>query len=460
MRFTFFQLITLACVVCLGVPRVTLAQYKRPNIIFILTDDQRWDALGYAGNEIIQTPEMDRLAKEGTFFSHAFVTTPICAASRASIMTGTYERKHNYTFQQPPLRSDLIEQSYYSRLQEAGYWNGFLGKFGVKFENRLDTTLFDVYKPEYQTNYYRLTDQATTHKHVTDIISDNAIEFIDEAPKDKPFCLSISYYAPHAVDSSPAQYIWPTALDSLYRDVTIPDPLMSKDSDFDALPERVRRGFNRTRWKWRYDSPEKYQAMVKGYYRMITGIDRNLQKIRHELDEKGIADNTIIILMGDNGYFLGERQLAGKWLMYEPSLRVPLIIYNPTAKDGQGEKVEDMVLNIDIAPTILDLAGLDRSQKYHGYSLLDYTRGNEPQEIRESFLCEHLWDFEPIPPSEGIRTNRYKYFRYVDNPEWEELYDLENDPQEEVNLVSSSEHRKTLEQLKASFLKSIDTFSK
>ena len=246
----------------------------------------------------------------------------------------------------------------------------------------------------------------------------------------------------------------------MYRDGTIPDPLMSADSDFEALPPKVRAGFNRTRWKWRYDSPEKYQEMVKGYYRMISGVDRTIGEIRRTLEQKGIAENTVIILMGDNGYFLGERQLAGKWLMYEPSLRVPLIIYNPTSAESRRRAVEDMVLNIDIAPTILDFAGVPAPDQYQGYSLADYAKGKSPTEPRSSFLCEHLWDFQPIPASEGIRTAKYKYFRYIDDPSLEELYDLENDPKEETNLVNSKEHRATMARLRTALEESLDRNSK
>jgi arylsulfatase A-like enzyme len=444
-------------VFCLS--RLAFAQDPGVNIIFILTDDQRWDALGYAGNDIIQTPAMDKLAEEGTYFKNAFVTTPICAASRASIMTGLYERKHRYTFQQPPLRRAFIENSYFSLLNKAGYYNGFLGKFGVKFENNLDTTLFDIYKPEYLGSYYELPVGTRGDKHLTDRIGDNAIEFIKNAPRDQPFCLSISFYAPHAVDDDPEQYFWPRELDTLYQQVTIPDPVMGDIQYFDKLPHPVKEGFNRTRWEWRFDSPDKYQKMVKGYYRMISGIDRNIERIREELDQQGISENTIIILMGDNGYFLGERQLAGKWLMYEPSLRVPLIIYNPM---GEGQKrIEDMVLNIDVTSTILDFANVHIPDTYQGVSLKSYTTVDHSLvRKRDHFLCEHLWDFEPIPPSEGIRTEQYKYFKYINSPSVEELYDIKNDPNEEINLVEDNKSRKVLRKLRKKCNSLIESVSK
>ncbi|MGB5554538.1 MAG: sulfatase [Flavobacteriaceae bacterium] len=427
--------------------KVSQSQNDRPNIIFILTDDQRWDALGYAGNNIIQTPNMDQLASDGTYFKNAFVTTPICAASRASIMTGRYERKHKYTFRQPPLKKEFVDQSYFSLLKKAGYYSGFLGKFGVNFENQMDTLLFDDYRPEHQNDYFRLNADGTKHEHLTNKIAENAIDFIKNAPKDRPFSLSISFHAPHAVDSAPDQYFWPLEVDTLYRNLTIPDPIMSDDKDFKALPEAVQKGFNRARWNWRYDTPEKYQKMVKGYYRMISGIDLAIGNIRKALTNQGLEKDTIIILMGDNGYFLGERQLAGKWLMYEPSLRVPLIIYNPAEK--AHNTVSDMVLNIDIPSTLLDFAKISIPSAYQGESLMGYAKSEATlPKKREQVLFEHLWEFEPIPASEGVRTEKYKYFRYRDYPQREELYDLENDPNEVHNLAQEKEYRHTLQELR------------
>ena len=185
---------------------------------------------------------------------------------------------------------------------------------------------------------------------------------------------------------------------------------------------------------WRFDTPEKYQRMVKGYYRMISGIDRTIGQIRNELKESGLAENTIIIFISDNGYFLGERQFAGKWLMYEVSLRVPLILYDP--RNRVHKDIDDNVLNIDIAPTILQYAGVKIPETIQGISLSRYTTQKQNPVInRDEFLCEHLWNFKNIPASEGIRTKDFKYFRYRDFPEHEELYDLKNDPIEENNLA-------------------------
>lgn len=204
----------------------------------------------------------------------------------------------------------------------------------------------------------------------------------------------------------------------------------------------MRNGFNRTRWYWRFDSHEKYQQSLKGYYRMISEIDLEIGKIRQALQENGLTGNTVIILMSDNGYFLGERQLAGKWLMYEPSLRVPLIIYDPRNKTPRN--VDDLALNIDIPSTLFELAGLKIPEEWQGISLAGYTRGDSPALERDIFLCEHLWDFENIPPSEGVRTKNWKYFRYQKDFAHEELYDLKNDPEERNNLAGSAKYQEKL----------------
>lgn len=441
----------------LGLFLPALAQDQRPNIIFILTDDQRWDALGFAGNPIIQTPEMDRLAAEGKYFENAFVTTPICAASRASILTGLYERTHGYTFGQGNIKQPYMDQSYPMELKKAGFYTGFFGKFGVNYPGFSE--LFDQGE-DYDRNgkfsdrrgyFFKTIGKDTVH--LTRYTGQQAIDFIQSAPSEKPFMLSLSFSAPHAHDPAPLQYFWSPEFDTMYQDVRIPDPIMASDAEFLAQPEYVRNGENRTRWYWRFDTPEKYQHSVKGYYRMISEVDAEIGKIRKALEESGKGENTVIILMGDNGYFLGERQLAGKWLMYEPSLRVPLIVFDPREKGGK--RVSDFALNIDVTATILDLAGVNAPKTWQGLSL------NSPSLAkRKEFLTEHLWQTPIIAPSEAIRNERWKYFRYINDPQHEELYDLSVDPLEKNNLSSDPSHAKVLEEHRAKLEKQIEILLK
>lgn len=441
-------LLGLAAVSCADNPTKSESRTDGPNFLFIITDDQRWDALAYAGNEIIQTPNMDQLAAEGTYFSNAFVTTPICAASRASILTGMYERSHGYTFGTDPLRKELIGISYPALLRAEGYHTGYIGKLGVNYEEKQDTTSFDYYKPQDWGNYYyKLVDNNHKHRHQTNIKGDQAIEYLNTVPDGQNFCLTLSFNAPHAEDQALRQFIWPAELDSLYEDVTIPPPMMGDPEWFEAQPDFIQKGLNRIRWNWRFNTEEKYQHMVKGHYRMITGIDNVIARLRAELEEKGLAENTIIVFIGDNGFFLGERGFAGKWLMYEHSLRVPMIIYNPQDKKSLDLEIDELVLNIDLAPTILELAGLEIPGEIQGKSLLPLIEGTAG-DWREDFLCEHLFDHEDIPQSEGVRSEMWKYFRYREHPEHEELYNLQDDPFEMVNLAGRSEYKNQLEQLR------------
>jgi arylsulfatase A-like enzyme len=435
----------------------TVAQQIKPNIIFILTDDQRWDALGFARNALIQTPEMDRLATQGTYFENAFVTTPICAASRASLLTGLYERTHGYSFGQGDIRQPYMDQSYPVQLREAGYHTGFFGKFGLSYPGFPD--LFDKGE-NYDRNgqfkdrrgyFFKTIDRDTVH--LTRYTSQQAIDFIDGAPAGEPFMLSLSFSAPHAHDSAELQYFWSPEYDTMYQNLVIPDPLLKEDKYFEAQPEYVRTGENRTRWYWRYDTPEKYQHSVKGYYRMISEIDTEIGNIRRALEEKGLAENTVIILMGDNGYFLGERQLAGKWLMYDNSLRVPLIVFDP--RQTGGKRNTDFALNIDVPATILDFAGIQSPKSWQGTSL----RSNQLAK-RKDFLTEHLWQVDIIPPSEAIRTERWKYFRYINDPGHEELYDLSVDPLEINNLASDPAHQTILKKLRGRMEKKIAGYLK
>lgn len=428
------------------------AQQTKPNIIFILTDDQRWDALGYAGNDIIQTPEMDKLAEQGVYFKNAFVTTPICAASRASILTGLYERTHGYTFGQT-LNESYASESYPLQLKKAGYHTGFFGKFGIKYPgfkslfDEADDYDRDVKYPDRRGYFYKTINGDSTL--LTEYTAYQAQEFIKSAPKDQPFLLSLAFSAPHAHDPAKDQFFWTDAVDDLYQDVKIPGPVLGQQKYFDAQPDYVKNSESRTRWFWRYDTPAHYQQSMKGYYRMISEVDIQIGKIRALLEEKRIADNTVIIFMGDNGYFYGERQLAGKWLMYDNSLRVPMIIYDP--RNPLHRDVSDFALNIDIAPTILEFAGVSAPALWQGESLASYVKGEDPAKNRVEFVAEHLWKVDIIPASEGIRTKDWKYFRYQDDLAHEELYNIKKDPLEKKNLAGKKGHSDTLNEMREIF---------
>ncbi|MCP3915998.1 MAG: sulfatase-like hydrolase/transferase [bacterium] len=419
----------------------------RPNFLFVLTDDQRADALGCAGHPVLETPNIDRLAESGVRFTNAFVTTSICAASRASLMTGLYEGTHGHTFRAPPIRAQDAQASFPSQLRGAGYRTGFTGKWGVRVAGEGRKGMFDAFRPV-GLPYHKAQPDGST-RHASERTADEAVAFLKDCERDEPFCLTVSFNAPHAADSEPRQYFWPSSVDDLYVEAEVAEPVLSEPAFFDSLPAFLREGMNRERWAWRFDEPQKRLDMTRGYWRMISGVDGAVGRILEQLEESGFARNTIVVFTSDNGYFLGERGFAGKWLIYEPSIRVPLVVYDPRAEAEQrGVEVDALALNVDVAPTLLELAGIDAPASYQGRSLVPWL-GGEPSSWREDFFYEHRFDHADIPKSEGVRGQRFVYVRYYEqDPVHEELFGLERDPAQAKNLVGDPEYTGTLARMR------------
>jgi arylsulfatase A-like enzyme len=415
----------------------------RPNIIFLLADDLRWDALGCTGNELARTPNIDSLAASGTVFRNHFVTTSICCASRASLFSGQYARRHGINDFSTPFSARALAQTYPLLLRASGYRTGFIGKFGVG--ERMPDKEFDYWRGfPGQGDYFAKGDPV----HLTRKMGDQTVEFL-AATDPRPFCLSVSYKAPHAQDNATREFPPDPHDESLLADVRFPVPQTAKEKYFLALPEFVQKSEGRVRWQRRFANEDMFQRTVRDYHRLVTGIDREVGRLLAELRRRGLTDKTVVVFSSDNGFFFGERGMAGKWLMYEPSIRVPLIVSDPLAPAGtRGREVAAMSLNIDIAPTLLDYAGLPAPPSMQGRSLRPLVRGEKP-DWRNDWFYEHHTLPKIIPPSEGVRTERWKYLRWVDvAPIIEELYDLKADPMETTNLVASGEHRQTLEHLR------------
>jgi len=409
----------------------------QPNILFLLVDDQRDDTLGCAGHPILKTPHVDSLAERGVRFRNMFVTTSICAASRASILTGLHERTHRYTFGTPPIRKKHSDASYPVLLRQAGYHTGLIGKFGVNVERGVKKQMFDYFRPLHRHPYFKKQPDGS-RRHITELCGDRAAEFLCTRPKGKPFCLSISFNAVHAEDSDKKDhYPWPKAVDGMYEDVKVPPPRLSDPKIFEKQPEFLKRSLNRQRYFWRWDTPEKYQKNMRAYFRMISGVDRVVGRILRELENQGVADNTVIVYTGDNGYYMGDRGFAGKWSHYEESLRVPLIVYDPRLPEGRrGRVVDATALNVDLPATMLQWAGLAVPEHYTGRSLVPVIRDGPSSDWRTDFFCEHLMDHAAIPKWEGVRGRRYVYARYFEQkPVYEFLHDLETDPDEVQNFA-------------------------
>ncbi|MFN7925324.1 MAG: sulfatase [Bryobacteraceae bacterium] len=417
----------------------------RPNILFLLADDQRWDTLGCMGNRIIRTPHIDSLSERGVTFENQFVTTAICMTSRASIFSGQWARTHGVNDFARPFSAEQFSRIYPTLLRGAGYHTGFIGKYGVG--NEMPKTGFDYWAGfPGQGQYF----PKGSSKHLTEIMGDQALEFLGAAPREKPFCLSISFKAPHVQDEDPRQFLHSAATASLYKDVEIPVPKTADPRYIAMLPEEVQRSEGRRRWAVRFSTPALYQESVKKYYRLITEIDTQVGRIREQLARMGAAENTVIVYTGDNGFYLSEHGLAGKWLMHEESIRVPLIVYDPRLPNAsRGLRRKQMTLNVDLAPTFLAAAGLDPHPAMQGRTLYPLCQGASPP-WRSDWFYEHAFTANGwIPATEGVRTERWKYTRYIDTqPVFEELFDLAADPLEERNLATDERHAGQLRTLR------------
>jgi len=372
-RLVSLCLLLIAPLVCLGAS-------EKPSIIFFLADDQRDTVLGCYGHPIVKTPTLDRLAAEGVRFENSFCEV--------------------YNFGEPAVPAKYIATSYPVMLKAAGYRIGFAGKYGMSFASPGMTKEFDFFKPIERNPYLKRMPDGSL-RHETELCGDAAIEFIQSNPPGTPFCLSISFNASHAEDSDHRpgfHFQWPKSTDGMYEDVEIPAPRLGDEKYFTAMPPFLQdiTQLNRERFYWRWDTPEKYQINMRAYFRMVTGIDNTIARVLEALRESGMEKNTIIVYTADNGYLMGDRGTAGKWNHYEQSLRVPLIVYDPSLR-----------------------------------SLLPLIKGKKGVEWRDTVFCEHK--FNRFPNWHGIRGGPYEC-----------LYDLENDPDEFTNLAANPEYAPVL----------------
>ncbi len=434
-------------VIALGLRTVAPAREEPPlNVVVLITDDQRWDALGAAGNELVHTPHLDQLAAEGVRFPQAFVTTSICMVSRASILTGQYMSRHGVARFGQAIAPAAFAETYTAQLRGAGYWTGFVGKYGVGRVRRGD---FDFVRA-YEGRHWMQVDGERIH--VTERNARDALAFLQERPRDRPFLLSVSFFAPHAEDRAPEQYLPQPWSARFYEGVRVPEPPLMAAPHLEALPAFLadRRNEGRIRFRKRFDTPERYQESMINYFRLITEVDEAVGRIVQELRDQGVYENTLILFASDNGYFHGERGLADKWYPYEESIRVPLVIRDPRQDPARrGEVLEQMVLNIDIAPTLVAAAGLPPPARMQGRDVAPLYLRAEPPAWRDEFFYEHptITNRERIPASLAVVRRDWKYVLW---PEWdaEQLFDLRADPTEETNLASHPGHADTLEAMR------------
>jgi len=440
-----------------------------PNIVFIMTDDQRQDAMSAYGNTILRTPNMDRIGAEGIRFTESFVTNSLCAPSRASILTGLYSHAHGVItngggplfYRQPGLRADQL--TFPHLLRQAGYHTVLIGKWHL----RSVPTGFDRWVIFPSQGIYQDPDMIAgvgdmpladgvrlrLRGHADDVVGDQAVEFLRTRVSDRPFCLLYQFKSPHRAWQPAARF------EDAFDDVDIPLPRTYEDRlDAEALrnaemaladmPDFRERGVDPT-LPVETRKRLNLEHLVKNYYRVLLSVDENVGRLLDALEEHGSAEDTIVVYTSDNGFFLGEHGLFDKRLMYEPSIRVPLLIRYPRLGISGGVDDTHMVLNIDIAPTLLELAGMPVPGWMHGRSLVPLLQRRDLP-WREAFLYE-FYEYPAehcIRKHRGIRTARWKLLHFWEQPEEWELFDLENDPDEITNLAGQRAHARTLAELK------------
>lgn len=457
MKLKIYQLLCL--LLCFSVISLNnlLAQQKliqnaKPNIIFILTDDQRWDALGAMGNPIAKTPNIDDLAHKGTLFRNAFVTTSMCVVSRASILLGQYESRHKINSFITPFTAQQLQNTYPALLKkEANYKIGFIGKFGVGQPPYTEQSKgYDFFAVDNKGQPdYELKDENGNFIHHTDKVARDIDRFLDKFSNQGPFMLNVSFKAPHEQDKDPRQYIVQERFKDIYKDVHIPVPETADPKYWQSFPAFFKDSLNEARLRWwgRYSTPELFQENVKKYYSLITGVDEVVGKIRKKLKEKGIDKNTIIIFMGDNGFFLGEHGMTEKYYGQEESIRVPLIIYNPlAAAQYKGIQPPMIALNIDICPTILSFAGVPIPAQVQGVDLSQLL-AHKIADRKDFFYEQTVFKTPKIPQVEGVVSTQLKYMNYIEHG-YEQLFDLSKDPHERINYAGDTAYKKQLDSMR------------
>ena len=412
---------------------------EKPNILCIVGEGLRWDELSLTGNKIVRTPNMDRIGREGCVFHNAFVVNALCLPSRATMLTGMYSHSTGAVSNvegkidpRLPLVSDL--------LQKAGYETAFLGK------SHVEGALMDHYWDYYfgfvgQADYYRSRitegikgkygpEKLYAGEYVDTLLTRKAVEWLQKK-RDKPFCMFLWFYAPHA------PFFRPKDMVNNLNGVPIPVPASFDEDEkgYPGKPRAVADADDKIGYSEVYsDDPRSLEELVKDHYVGVEDNDRNVGAVLQELERQDQLGKTAVLLSSDHGFFLGEHHLYDKRLMYEPSIRVPMLLRFP-GKVKAGATSDEMVLNLDMAPTLLQIAGLPVPTEMQGKSMLPLAEGQKI-DWRQDWLYEYYEypGFENVRPCRGVRTTRYKYIEFFLDPKEYELYDLEKDPDEMSNL--------------------------
>lgn len=465
-----------------GMTQATAAKTKRPNIVFLFTDDHAAHAMSCYGSKVNQTPNLDRIAKEGMLFQNCFATNALCGPSRAVILTGKYS--HLNGFLQNGDRFDGSQQTFPKLLQKAGYQTAIVGKWHLETA----PTGFDYSEiligqgPYYNPPMIKNGERTKHTGYTTEIITDLALDWLkNQRDEEKPFILMCQHKAPHRNWQPGPKYL------NLYEDVTIPEPEDLFDDyetrgtaaksqtmevarhltpdDLKLTPPRGLTEEQLAAWNAAYGPRNeafqkanltgkelvswKYQRYMKDYLRCVAAVDDGVGRVLDYLEEAGLAENTVVIYSSDQGFFLGDHGWFDKRFMYEESLRMPLVVKWPgVIKPGSVNS--NLVSNLDFGETFLEIAGVDVPSDMQGQSLVPLFKGQTPGDWRKSFYY-HYYEFpgaHSVRRHYGVRTDRYKLMHFYNENEWE-LYDLKQDPNEMRNIYSDQSSKQIASDLKA-----------
>ena len=426
------------------------ARKKPRNVIFILSDDHRYDFMGFLNKpKFLKTPNMDRMAREGAYIKNATVSTALCSPSRASILTGQFAHRHGVVDNNSrvPAGTRFFPQD----LQKAGWQTAFMGKWHMGHasdEPRPGFNKWISFKGQgvYSNPTFNVDGkQVKRQGHVSDLLTDYALDWLkNDCDRDKPFFLYLSHKAVHAM-FEPAQ-----RHHGKYDNVKLeyPKSMANTKENYKGKPQWVKE--QRNSWHGvdhMYHGQMDFDTFYRRYCETLLSVDESVGRVIKYLESKNLAEDTLVMYMGDNGFVFGEHGLIDKRHMYEESMRVPFLAWCP-GMIKSGSVVEELIQNIDIAPTVMDVAGLKTPDRMDGESFLPILQGKKVP-WRDAAFYEYYWErnFPHTPTTHGVRTNRYKYIHYHGIWDLDELYDLKSDPEEMTNLIDSPEHQDLIKQL-------------
>ncbi|MDA1055262.1 MAG: sulfatase [Planctomycetota bacterium] len=433
---------------------------KPLNVVFILSDDHRYDVISFLGHPWVETPAMDAMARDGVYFENAMVTTSLCSPSRASILTGQYMHNHGVVDNNVPTPQGTIFFPQY--LQAAGYRTGYFGKWHMGGNSDDPRPGFDrwvsfkgqghYYPPENLKNWSLNVDGKSVPQrgYITDELTDYAIDWLNSSVKDsgKPFFMYLSHKGVHGMFHPAERHA------GRYKDKPVPVPKTMADTPENYKDKPMWLKNQRNSWHgvdFAYHQDTDIAEHYRLYCEALLSVDESIARVRQWLADNDLSDNTLVMYMGDNGFQWGEHGLIDKRTAYEASMRVPLLGVCPKIWKP-GTKLEQVVANIDIGPTVLEAAGLDTPEQMDGRSFLQLASGRmEPSEWRQNLLYEYYWEYNypQTPTTFALRTQQYKFIQYHGIWDIDELYDLQNDPHEEWNLIFSPEHQRRITEMRA-----------